>query len=270
MRQRVILTILAAAVSACSDEIDFDYNTVEPLPVIEAYVEGGEVWAKVTTTRDVADSTRAHFIDDAEILLTGPGGAEYAVPLVGDGAYRRRGVRCVEGGVYTLSVGIGGETYAATDTMGMAPDVVSGGFTWEEIIQSDVVTYHYVLRTPADSLTNYVITMWRNGQTYRWRSFTNYSAYDGEIEGRVMCFSRDDLEGKDGSDPDDVIQDGDKVEVSVAGISRRVGDYYEALDKSGSTNANPAWTFSGRALGVFSARSVVRLPDVAFSIDALE
>lgn len=45
MRQILILFIflMLALVTACTDEIDFDYSTVEPLPVIEGYVEEGGV-----------------------------------------------------------------------------------------------------------------------------------------------------------------------------------------------------------------------------------
>lgn len=270
MRQPIILSLLALLTAACSDEIDFDYDSISPLPVIEAYVEGGGVRVSITTTRDVTDSARNHYVSDAQVLLTGPGGAEYSVPYVGDGIYSRSGVSCVAGGVYTLSVGIGGETYVATDTMAMAPEVRKSGFMWEEFIGNDIVSYRYTVMTPADSLTYYVLTMKVNGKAYNWKDFSNYSAYDGLIEGRLICFSRDDLEGKDDSSPEDVIHDGDKVEVSIAGISRRASDYYAALDLSGSTNANPAWSFSGRALGIFAARSVVRLPDVTFSIADVE
>lgn len=270
MRHTYILATIALLAAGCSDEIDFDYDSISPLPVIEAYVEGGGVRVSITTTRDVTDSARNHYVTDAEVLLTGPGGVEYAVPYVGDGVYSRSGVSCQEGGLYTLSVGIDGETFVATDTMAMAPQVKNARFMWEEFIGNDIVSYRYSVMTPADSLTYYVLSMKVNGKAYNWKDFSNYSAYDGLIEGRVMCFSRDDLEGKEDSSPEDVIHDGDKVEVSIAGISRRASDYYEALDLSGSTNANPAWSFSGRALGIFAARSVVRMPVITFNISEVE
>lgn len=271
MRNTIILTTLATLATGCSDEIDFDYNSLaEPLPVIEAYVENGAVSVSITTTRDVADSARNHYVEDARVSLTGARGETYDVPYTGQGTYSAGGVACTEGGVYSLSVTIGGETFTATDTMGIAPRVRSYGFKWEEIIQSDRVTYHYDLLTPADSLANYVILMQRNSRTYKWKSFSNRSAYDGELDGRIMCFSQDDLDSDDDDDKDDVIWDGDVVDVLIAGVSRRVGNYYDELNLSGSTNANPEWSFSGRALGIFAARSVVRLPSITFALSDVE
>lgn len=272
MRQILILFIflMLALATACTDEIDFDYSTVEPLPVIEGYVEEGGVKVSVTMTRDVTDSSRNHFVEDAEVRLAGPGGAVYSVPYVGRGMYRREGVECVEGGVYSLSVSLGGRTYEASDTMAMKPEDPRGGFFWEDIMETDYVSYRFAAMTPADSLTHYVVSLTRGGKAYRWSAFNNYAAYDGLMDGRLTCFSRDDMDGKKDSHPEDVVRDGEAMEFVIAGISRRVGDYYEALLNGDDTCANPDWAFSGgKALGIFAARNVVRLPVTMFSLDSV-
>lgn len=270
MRQIIIIIvyILIAASTACTDEISFDYSSVEPLPVIEGYVQEGGVVVLVTTTRDVTDSSRNHFVDDAVVRLAGPGGREYEVPYGGCGRYSLQGVDCVEGGVYTLSVTIGGQTYTASDTMAMASVGPRGCFVWEEIMETDYVSYRFAAMTPVDSLTNYVVSITRNGDSYIWAPFNNYAAYDGLMDGRLTCFSRDDVDGKKNSHPEDVIQDGDEVEVLIAGVSRRAGTYYYELMAGGETSANPGWTFSGgKALGIFAARNVVRMPAEIFRLD---
>ena len=87
------MALLLATVAACTDEISFDYHTVEPLPVIEGYVEDGGVNVLVTMSRDVTDSSRNHFVDDAVVSLAGPGGREYSVPAMGEGRYSAHHVR---------------------------------------------------------------------------------------------------------------------------------------------------------------------------------
>lgn len=264
------LFIILALATSCTDEIDFDYSTVDPLPVIEGYVEEGGVKVRVTMSRDVTDSARNHFVDDAVVSLAGPGGASYSVPYVGEGLYMLGGVECVEGGVYSLSVSLGGQTYEASDTMGLAPQEPRGGFFWENIMETDYVSYRFAAMTPTDSLTNYVVALTRGGDAYRWAAFNNYAAYDGLMDGRLTCFSRDDMEGKKNSHPEDVISDGVKMEVVIAGISRRVSDYYYALLNGDDTCANPDWAFSGgKALGIFAARNVVRLPATEFSLSSV-
>lgn len=263
-----VLAVMALA-SACTDEISFDYSTVEPLPVIEGYVEEGSVSVRVTMSRDVTDSSRNHFVEDAEVRLSGPGGALYTVPYEGDGLYRCGGVECVEGGVYSLSVSFGGQTYEATDTMAMRPEDPRGGFFWEDIMETDVVSYRFAAMTPADSLTSYVVSLTRGGKAYRWSACNNYGSYDGLMDGRLLCFNRDDMDGKKDSHPEDVIRDGEVMEFLIAGVSRCVGDYYDALDLSGETCANPEWSFSGKALGIFAARNVVRLPATVFSLESV-
>lgn len=264
-----VLAVMAIA-SACTDEISFDYSTIEPLPVIEGYVEEGGVSVRVSMTRDVTDSSRNHFVEDAEVRLAGPGGAVYSVPYVGQGMYRCEGVACVEGGVYSLSVSLGGQTYEASDTMAMTPEDPRGGFFWEDIMETDYVSYRFAAMTPTDSLTNYVVSLTRGGKAYRWSSVNNYAAYDGLMDGRLTCFSRDDMDGKKDSHPEDVVRDGEVMEFVIAGVSRRVGDYYEALLNGDDTCANPDWAFSGgKALGIFAARNVVRLPVTVFSLESV-
>lgn len=264
------MALLLATVAACTDEISFDYHTVEPLPVIEGYVEDGGVNVLVTMSRDVTDSSRNHFVDDAVVSLAGPGGREYSVPAMGEGRYSLQGVECVTGGVYTLSVSFDGQTYVASDTMASEPVAPRGGFVWEEIMETDYVSYRFAAMTPTDRYSEYVVFIKRNGIPYSWSSFNNYAAYDGLMDGRIMCFSKDDIDRKKDSHPEDVIHDGDKMEIAIAAVSRRVGDYYAALETGEDTNANPAWAFSGgKALGVFAARNVVKLPSVTFSIDGV-
>lgn len=272
MRQILILFILLmlALATSCTDEIDFDYSTVEPLPVIEGYVEEGGVRVSVTMSRDVTDSSRNHFVEDAEVRLAGPGGAVYSVPYVGQGMYRREGVECVEGGVYSLSVSLGGRTYEASDTMAMKPEDPRGGFFWEDIMETDYVSYRFAAMTPTDSLTHYVASLTRGGKAYRWSAFNNYAAYDGLMDGRLTCFSRDDMDGKKNSHPEDVVRDGEAMEFVIAGVSRRASDYYEALLNGDDTCANPDWAFSGgKALGIFAARNVVRLHVTRFSLGSV-
>ncbi len=254
-----IISLLSVAAASCSDEISFDYNSVEAVPVIEGYVTPAGASVRLSLSRDMADSAHTHTIDDAAVAIIRPDGSSVDLPLTSAGTYTSADISGEAGDIFGIKVIRGGVAYEATDTMGIAPADLSGYFSREKIMTSDRITFRYSFVAPRDTLTCYVAILKRNGEMYKWGTKNSNSQYeDGTVEGRFTCFKEDDIDDEDKQD--DVLREGDIMTFSLAGVSRQTYDYLSALNGSSSTNANPDWAFSGgMALGFFSAWNVVEI-----------
>ncbi len=265
----ILLALFLLFLNSCTEDLDFDYHTVAPLPVIEGYVDDGGARVVISRTREVTDSARNHYVDDARVTVTDPDGRSVALESEGRGVYTSAALRPREGQVYSLSVTFDGRTFEASDTVGVAPADPVGAFVWERVMGQDCVSFRFAVMTPPDSMTYYVTAMLRNGEVYRWGTFNSYTQEDGYVDGRYLCFNTDDMEGKKGSSPENVLHDGDRIEVYFAGVTKKSYEYFMALDMSGSTCANPSWAFKGQALGVFAARNVARMRPFTFHTDSV-
>lgn len=261
---------LIFATAACTDEIDFDYNSIDSLPVIEAYVNPTGAKVTLTNTRDMSDSTHTHTISGASVSLLCPDGRTVSLAETTAGEYTSADIEPQAGDVFSIKVTTDGTTYEATDTMAIAPENLTAYFAREEIMEKDRITFRFSFTAPTDSLTCYVALLTRNGKTYKCGTRNNYAHYDdGTVEGRMTCFNVDDIDDEDKQDK--VLHDGDIMQFSLAGISRRAYDYLSALDYSGTTNANPSWQFAGgQALGLFSAQNVVTFPAITFKMEEVK
>lgn len=264
----VDMFVLLFMTTSCTEELDFEYDSVAPMVNIEASVSASGSRVIVTTSRDVTDPSHEHYIDDANISLLCPDGKSVTLSPAGNGEYVANDVTALEGGVYSFSAQIGEQTFVAFDTMGIAPSNIKYDFVWEEIMGADYVSLRYGLTAPCDSLVYYMTQVFRNGKPYKWEVFNSYTRdKDLKVKGRCICFCTDDMAGKENSRPQDVIHDGDIIEISISGISRRQYEYMASLANSGSTCANPKWQYSGgTALGSFSAKGEVKLGPITFSI----
>lgn len=266
--------LLAALLSvSCTKELDFDYGSVAPVPVIEAYASSEGVRVCLTRSREVEDSSRNHFVDGANVAIFGADGIETRLDYAGSGLYVAPDAVFAPGEVCSLRVESEDGVFLASDTMALPPLDAELSFTWDDIMGSETVAMRFGLMTPADSTAYYALVVVRNGEVYNWAVFNNVTRHGGYIEGGILCFNREDLEGKDQAGnkarPEIVIHDGDKVDVCFAGLSKRSYDYLAALSLSSSTGANPRAVFSGDALGLFAAVGVLRLPTIVFSLDSL-
>lgn len=258
---------------SCTKELDFAYGSVAPIPVIEAYASSDGVRVCLTRSREVEDTSRNHFVDGANIAIFGPDGRETRLSYDGSGVYVAPDAVFAPGEVCSLRVESEDGVFVASDTMALPPLGADVSFTWDDILGSETVSMRFGLMTPADSTAYYALVVRRNGEVYNWGVLNNVTRHDGYIEGGILCFNRDDLEGKDQAGnkarPEIVIHDGDRVDVAFVGLSKRSYDYLAALSLSASTSANPRGVFTGDALGLFAAVGVLRVPTIVFSIDSL-
>lgn len=258
---------------SCTKELDFAYGSVSPIPVVEAYASSDGVRVCLTRTREVEDSSRNHFVEDAYVAISGPDGNEIPLSYAGKGIYLAPDAVFAPGEVCSLRIESVDGVFASTDTMALPPLDAEVSFTWDDIMGSETVSMRFGLMTPADSTAYYALVVLRNGEVYNWAVFNNVTRRGGYVEGGILCFNREDLEGKDQAGnkarPEIVIHDGDKVDVCFVGLSKRSYDYLAALSLSSSTGANPRGVFSGDALGLFAAVGVLRVPTIVFSLDSL-
>lgn len=265
--------LLSLWTGGCTKELDFKYGSVAPMPVIEGYASSDGVRVCLTRSREVADSSRNHFVEGAYVMVSGADGGETVLDGEGRGVYASASAVFAPGDVCSLRVETDDGVFEATDTMALPPAGADVSFTWAEVLGSETVALRFGLMTPADSTAYYALVVLRNGEVYSWNVFNNITRQDGWIEGGILCFNREDLEGKDqagnAARPEIVIRDGDRVEVCFVGLSKRAYDYLNALTLSSGTGANPHGVFLGDALGLFAAVGVLRLPAIVFSLDSI-
>lgn len=258
---------------SCTKELDFDYGSVAPIPVIEAYASSEGVRVCLTRSREVEDSSRNHFVAGARVAIFGSDGSETRLDYAGSGVYVAPSAVFAPGEVCSLRVESDDGVFVSSDTMALPPIDAEVSFTWDDIMGSETVSMRFGLMTPADSTAYFAVVVTRNGEVYNWGVFNNVTRHGGHVEGGILCFNREDLEGKDQAGnkarPEIVIHDGDRVDVCFVGLSKRSYDYLAALSLSSSTGANPRGVFSGDALGLFAAVGVLRVPTIVFSLDSL-
>lgn len=246
---------------SCEKEIDFDYHSVAPVYVIEARVTNEQAEAVITQTRDVTDSVKPHGIAGAEVTLTATDGT--ATPLLydTDGYYRTATPFTGNvGQVYTLTVRIGSDTFTASSQMHDSVPLDSIYFLWMNTDFDRFVFLRYRFTDIPGEENYYYVRVCRDGKPFR-TSLTTDQGRDGElIQENIIIMSEEDAKENAPDDYDDLLFEGDRIDVEVQTIDRTTYDYLRSVDLSESTSANPIQGFTSPtfALGYFSAYSTVR------------
>lgn len=260
-----ILPLLAAILSftSCETEIDLPYRSVEPLYVIEGRVTNETTEVVITRTRDMEDKLPEDSLSRAFVQISTNDGTTETLHYGPDGCYRPANpFTGTPGTEYTLSVMLDGRTYTSSSYMNKGTQITGIRFRWLEVMNNARLFCSVTLTDDPDEANYYAYWMRRNGENYRWNVTTD-KGYEGDILPiDIGCMTRDEAEENDEEDRDDILYDGDEIEVEVRVIDRRTYDYLYSIVLSESTAANPAENFTGGCLGYFSAYSTVRAKTV--------
>lgn len=254
-----ILTLGLAMLTSCEKEIDIDYHTVEPLYVVEANISDNGAVAKITQTLDVPDTLWNKNVENAEVTITGEDGSLFTLNHDSAGIYSAPEACGVPGKKYTLRVKIGDYVTESTSEM-QEPFNVSDYYIYKIVMMSDDV---YCVRVDVEddgtTPSYYYTLITRKGKPYKWLITDNRGQY-GTTEIDLGCFIDSDME----NDKDDILQDGEELDVEVRKVDQKTYDYYWSLAIGMDNHANPLRQFSNNTLGYFSACSIKKLPALTY------
>ena len=244
---------------ACQKEIDIDYPSVSPIPVIEGSVSNEGMVVSITYSRDMDDSIKGKGIDGASVVISSSdGGSEVLTYQTADGKYHSSATGKV-GVTYTLSVSLQGKHYQASSTMHAGFPVWSEGFKWWTIYDNRIVIYELLMSDLPDEDNYYWFRMLRNGEQYGWKVNDDRGRKNTVIPILQTCMSEQMAKDNNEEDRDNILFEGDKIEAQVLSIDRGMYDYLRSLSISGRTSANPLRVFEGdECLGYFSAHTIIR------------
>lgn len=244
---------------ACQKEIDIDYPSVSPIPVIEGSVSNEGMVVSVTYSRNMNDSVKAKGVDGAQVVVTSSDGDyEVLTYQATDGKYHSSAVGKV-GVTYILSVTMQGKHYQACSTMHAGFPIWSEGFKWWTLYDNRIVIYELMMSDLPDEDNYYWFRMLRNGEAYGWQVQDDRGRKNTVIPILLTCMSEQMAKDNEAEYRDYILYEGDKIETQVLSIDRNMYDYLKSLSLSGRTSANPMRTFEGdECLGYFSAHTITR------------
>lgn len=281
---RNILYMLLAVVmfTACTKEIDFDFNEVEPIVVIEGKVTNEGSMVVVSKSRSVMTAEPVHCLEGAIVTITGN---DITTPLLYDAeknCYYSE-LTGVPGESYQLSVDFEGKHYEATSQMQKQAEIVSSDFGWVKMMNDRWLSYEMWAKDPEpNQRTYYWFRMLRQSshphfaghrqtEPYCWDTFDDRGCPPGKVFADVMTVSEKMMDEDEKENWKWILYDGDRITIELMTVDRTVHDYLAELRASQQgSGANPHSNISGGCLGYFAATSVSRTETIVFDRKSLK
>jgi len=239
-------------VLSCEDIIDVDLRSVEPELVIEGVIRMDELAeVQLTKTKDFNSPNDYKPITDAQVTIkAGDGPAEELHPNEA-GLYISTTIKGVQRSTYHLSVVYGDKEYTAVTYM-------------PPVVELDSLTlFKFPMSDFYDPMVHFVDPKGEENQYYRFKIKIN----DEWPKLRERLMSTEFMDGsiirqpifvryeEDHDDDDDPIVNGDRITVEMRCLDKASYTFFETLDNSGFSMANPTTNIVGGALGYFCAYS---------------
>lgn len=247
----IIPVAALAATTSCEKELDFEYRDIPAQQVIEGLLSQDGASIRLSETVATDEPFNDNTLTDADVVIKDlTDDISYVLTPDDSGSFSLPGLAGIPGHSYQLTVTINGNTYSSTSTMAAASEIVSAEFNWIKMPYDDVAVLKVQFTEDKDPKTRYWMRVYRNGEIYDWQAISSHNAVDGIVRG-MMLTSRKDI---DEEDDDDVLRDGDVVDIEVLPISQAMADYLDSLN-NGDYNGNRMFT-GAYCLGYFLAAPV--------------
>lgn len=245
--------------TACEKEISFDYNSIEPLYVIEGRVTNETTEVIITQTRDMENGMKGAGLSNARVAITDSDGLAEALQYQADGYYRSlSGWTGEPGKTYSLSVVIGEHEFTSYSEMNGEVKIDSIYFYWMKALNDKYLFFRVRFEDRKEEENYYCYRVYRNGEIYKW-DVGRDKGNDGEIiEEDFLCMTEKTAQDNKQEDWDEILYEGDLIELEIQTIDHRTYDYLNSLTMSEDASANPINNFTNGGLGYFSAYSTVR------------
>lgn len=248
MKKYIIPAAALLSLCSCEKEIDFGYHDVEEQQVIEGLLTQDGISVRLTKTVATDEPFGDNSVTDALVDVTDlTADVTASLECDDEGNFTVPGFAGVPGHEYGLTVRVGENTYTSVSRMLPPSEIVSAEFSWIKMPYDDVAVLKVQFTADTDPFTSYWLRVYRNGEIYDWQTIGSRNAVDGLVTG-MMLTSRKDV---DEEDDDDVLRDGDVVDIEVMTISQTMADYLDSLN-NGDYNGNRMFT-GAYCLGYFLA-----------------
>ena len=262
--------MLACFLFSCGgfqDEIvsqNVDVETIDRVLVINGKIEQDSraiVQISYSEDIDAPATTPIHYEENASVLLTSDDGSSEALTYSGDGWYRGVSITGEVGRTYTMTIGVGNQTYTATSTMFPPPGyrdawVVAvdskgsggkdGGKDGGGVAYSD----EWRVLDPPETRNRYLFEWWRNGEHIVLRDWAIDDNRVVNAGGALRLFTVTMDPGPN-----------EHTRHRAAEIDKKTYDYYNMYEKivrgivgvGSQTPYNPASNFGEGTIGNFRA-----------------
>ena len=247
---------------SCEREIDIDYHQVEPIYVVEAYVNDEGMQARITQTNDMDDNTTESDISQATVVLTGSDGSTTRLPYTGNGYYKASatGTAGIE---YRIDIDLDGHHFTSTSTMQQTPELTQFRFVWKKVLSERFLVGELSFLDIPNESNWYFFHISRNGIGYRWAVKRDDTDPNKEMQ-QFFNIARE------GSDDKDMLHDGDNLRIEMRAIDQRSYEYLYSMQIMDNTGTNPIQNFTGGCLGYFSAYSQIMFYETFYLKDVEE
>ncbi len=255
----VLVSVVVLLLTACEKEIDLGYRSIDPVYVVEGRVTNETTEVLITRTRDMEDGEITAGISQATVTLAKGNGLPETLRYDDDGYFRPLSLWTGEPGItYSLQVVIGENEFTSQSVMHGNVTIDELYFRWLKVMNERVLfcTFTFTDRPGEDNY--YCYRMYRNGENYKWNVFHDRGS-DGELIVKdLTCMTEQMAKDNKEEDWEDILYEGDVIEIELQTIDRRTYDYLYSVGLSERTSANPISNFNGGCLGYFSAYSTTR------------
>lgn len=269
------------AITACKKEIDFDFNEVSPVMVIEGRVTNEGMTVVVAPSRAVTDSVRPRCVKDALVTIASDGNTTTLPYDAATDSYRS--TQAGEAGkTYRLNVDYDGHHYEASAFMPAAAPILSSGFFWMSMLDQRMLVYELWAVDPYPTERN---QYWyridrishhphfegkRQTEPYRWGVRDDRGQPPGRVFLNIVATSEKTMDKDEEEQWKSIVYDGDSIVCQLMTIDRAVYDYFSSLRAGQSGGANPRTNISGGCLGYFAAGTVSRTDTIVFSRSSIK
>jgi hypothetical protein len=236
--------------SGCEKVIDLKLDNSEPLLVIEGSVSNQLEYqiVRISKTIPFGEKNRFNPVSGAKVTLSSSDGKGLSYTEVSPGIYQGDPFRGISGVKYTLNVLADGKTYTASS---IVPQPVKlDSLTLKQFsFFGDTNTFIAANYTDPPSVQNQYRYIVKVKSKVEHEAVTEDRFNDGNSVVEVIFYELDDL------------KKGDRVDVEMQCIDRKVFKYFFALNQIGGSDgppvapANPVSNFSNGALGIFNAHT---------------
>jgi len=281
MRKILFFALLSCCLLSCKKEIDFGYNEISPIVVVEGRVTNEGTRVTITKSRSVNDSVSGSCLPGATVVVSGNGFSETISYDLQAHCYSST-MKGRAGDSYRLSVDFEGRHYEGTAVMPAAAPIISSEFIWFSVIDERMVVYELWARDISAEERNYY---WyrmdrishhphfkgkRKTEPYRWSAFSDRGNPPGLIYRDVWCMSERMAEEDEEENWDRILYEGDTITFQLMTIDRGTYDYFSSLRAGQRGGANPISNLTGGCLGYFTAASITNADTLVFRYDDIK
>ena len=276
MRKILYFMIPVALLTACTKEIDFDFNEIDPLVVIEGKVTNEGRSVLITRSRSVTDSVHARCLQGANVVISdGITATSLTYDAATDSYYSP--IPGTANQTYHLSVDFEGTHYEASSTMPAAAPIISSVFMWLPMMDSRMLCYEMWAVDPEPDVRNYYwVQMLRishhphfegKSQTapFAWDLFDDRGCQPGTLFIDWMIASEQSMDEDKEENWKRLLYDGDSVSLRLMSVDPQVYNYLLELGAGQHNGANPHSNITGGCLGYFAACAVSHTDTIVFN-----